>query len=66
VDCDVRLGRPRDSGCLHGDGRIESECACCGEPVRLEVHDGAVTEGADVLVHLLVPVRRWWDDIGFT
>jgi hypothetical protein len=57
------LGIP---GALHGDGRIESECACCGEPVRLEVHDGAVTEGADILVHLLVPVRRWWDDIGFT
>jgi hypothetical protein len=53
-------------GALHGDGRIESECACCGDPVRLEVRDGAVTEGAGLLVHLLVPVRRWWDDIGFT
>ena len=57
------LGIP---GALHGDGRIESECACCGEAVRLEVHDGVVREGADLLVHLLVPVRRWWEDIGFT
>lgn len=57
------LGIP---GALHGDGRIESECACCGEPVTLVVRDGVVVESADLLVHLLVPVRRWWDDIGFT
>ncbi len=50
---------------LHGDGRIASECACCGEPVALEVRAGAL-EGDDVLVHILVPARRWWDDIGFT
>ena len=51
---------------LHGDGRISSECACCGEPLSLEVRDGELTEGADLLVHFLVPARRWWDDIGFT
>lgn len=57
------LGIP---GALHGDGRIESECACCGEAVTLEVRDGELVEGTDLLVHVLVPVRRWWDDIGFT
>jgi len=57
------LGIP---GTLHGDGRIESECACCGEPVTLVVRDGVVADGGDLLVHLLVPVRRWWEDIGFT
>ena len=57
------LGIP---GALHGDGRIDSECACCAEPVTLVVRDGLVTEGADLIVHLLVPARRWWDDIGFT
>jgi hypothetical protein len=51
---------------LHGDGRIESECACCGEAVSLEVRDGELVEGPDLLVHFLVPARRWWDDIGFT
>jgi hypothetical protein len=51
---------------LHTDGRVDSECACCGEPLRLELRDGGVAEGADVLVHVLVPARRWWDDIGFT
>jgi hypothetical protein len=51
---------------LHVDGRIESACACCGEPLVLEVQDGAVSEGADLLVHVLVPALHWWDDIGFT
>lgn len=51
---------------LHGDGRIDSECACCGQAVRLEVRDGELSDGAELLVHILVPARRWWDDIGFT
>ena len=51
---------------LHGDGLVESECACCGEPVRLLMEQGALVEGEDVLVHFLVAARRWWDDIGFT
>lgn len=57
------LGLP---GALHVDGVIESECACCGERLELEVVRGEVTTGRNLLVHLLVPVRRWWDDIGFT
>lgn len=57
------LGIP---GALHGDGEVESECACCGEPVVLRVVDGELVEGADLLVHFLVPARRWWEDIGFT
>jgi hypothetical protein len=57
------LGLP---GAFHGDGTIESECACCAEPLSLEVVGGEVARGADLLVHLLVPVRHWWDDIGFT
>jgi hypothetical protein len=51
---------------LHGDGRIETECACCGEALELAVEGGEVTTGADVLCHVLVPASRWWDDIGFT
>jgi hypothetical protein len=57
------LGIP---GALHADGRIESECADCGEPLVLEVRDGTLVEGDDLLVHILVPARHWWDDIGFT
>jgi hypothetical protein len=51
---------------LHSDGRIESECACCREPLALELRDGDLVEGAELLVHILVPARSWWDDIGFT
>jgi hypothetical protein len=53
-------------GALHGDGEIESACACCGEALALRVEDGALVEGGDLLAHFVVPARRWWDDIGFT
>lgn len=51
---------------LHADGRIESACPDCGEPLELEVRDGELVRSADLLVHFVVPARRWWDDIGFT
>jgi hypothetical protein len=51
---------------LHTDGEIDTECACCGDPLELRVANGELVEGADLLVHILVPARRWWDDIGFT
>jgi hypothetical protein len=51
---------------LHADGRIESACPDCGEPLELEVRDGALTRGAELLVHFVVPARRWWEDIAFT
>jgi hypothetical protein len=51
---------------LHADARVESVCADCGERVELEVRDGRLVRGAELLVHVLVPARRWWDDIGFT
>jgi hypothetical protein len=57
------LGIP---GALHGDGRIESACACCGGSLSLVVEQGELVAGTDVLVHFLVPACRWWDDIGFT
>jgi len=57
------LGIP---GALHTDGEIDSECVCCGEPLRLRLDSGELVEGAELLVHILVPARLWWDDIGFT
>jgi len=50
---------------LHTDGRIETACADCGEPVAFEV----VCERPDdesAVFHCLVPASRWWDDIVFT
>ncbi|MDQ3067064.1 MAG: alkylmercury lyase family protein [Actinomycetota bacterium] len=51
---------------LHADGRIVSLCPDCEEPLELEVRDGELTRGADLLVHFVVPARHWWDDIAFT
>jgi hypothetical protein len=51
---------------LQGDGAVESECACCGERIELDVVGGELTTGRNLLVHFLVPASRWWDDIGFT
>ena len=45
---------------------VETECACCGDRLELGVRDGELVAGADLLCHVLVPARRWWDDIGFT
>jgi hypothetical protein len=61
--CWDALGIP---AALHADGEIATECACCGEELRLAVRDGELVEGADLLCHVIVPARRWWDDIGFT
>ncbi len=61
--CWDSLGIP---GALHSDGEVATECACCGDRLELVVRDGELAAGADVLCHILVPARRWWDDIGFT
>lgn len=51
---------------LHADGSVRSECPDCGEPLELEVRGGELVRGRDLLVHFVVPARRWWDDIAFT
>ncbi len=51
---------------LHGDGRIEAECPDCGKRLGLEVRGGELVSGGELLVHFVVPARRWWDDIAFT
>jgi Alkylmercury lyase len=51
---------------LHADGRIESVCPDCAEPLELEVATGELVRGSELLVHFVVPARHWWDDIGFT
>jgi hypothetical protein len=50
---------------LHADGRIESSCPDCGEPLRVDVRGGEL-DRQDLLFHCLVPARAWWDDIVFT
>ena len=50
---------------LHVDGRIETSCPDCGEPLAVEVRAGRPDDASPVF-HCLVPAARWWDDIGFT
>jgi alkylmercury lyase-like protein len=50
---------------LGGEGRVETSCPDCSEPLRLRVTGGELAESEGV-VHFSVPARRWWDDIVFT
>jgi hypothetical protein len=50
---------------LHSDGRIETSCADCGEPIAVEVRDERPDDDS-LLFHVLVPAAHWWDDIVFT
>ena len=50
---------------LHVDGRIETSCPECSEPIAVEVRDGR-PDDASLLFHCLVPAAHWWDDIVFT
>ena len=47
------------------DGRIETACADCAEPLAVEVRN-AQPDDDSLLFHCLVPAGRWWDDIVFT
>lgn len=47
------------------DGWTETRCAGSGEPVSFGVR-GGVREGDSGIIHLVVPPRHAWDDIGFT
>ena len=51
---------------LHADGRVEAACPDCGDRLQLEIRDGELVRGRELLVHFVVPARRWWHDIGFT
>ena len=47
---------------LHVDGRVETSCPDCGEPIAVEVR-GEKPDDESLLFHCLVPAAHWWDDI---
>ena len=49
---------------VHKDATIEAECGASGEPMSCGVRGGRAW-GSGV-VHLLVPAKKFWDDIVFT
>lgn len=47
------------------DGRIESSCPDCGEPISLVVTAVGIDD-TSLKFHCLVPAASWWDEIVFT
>jgi Alkylmercury lyase len=50
---------------LHVDGRIETSCPDCGEPIAVEVRDER-PDDESLVFHCPVPARDWWADIVYT
>jgi hypothetical protein len=50
---------------LHTDGRVETSCPDCGEPIAVEVRDER-PDDESLVFQCLVPARDWWADIVFT
>ena len=50
---------------LGRDAVVETVCPRSGVPIRVVVRDGSPQSAACVL-HMAVPLARWWDDIGDT
>lgn len=50
---------------LQADGRIETSCPDCGEPIEVGVRDQR-PDDKSLLFHCLVPAEQWWEDIVFT
>jgi len=50
---------------LHVDGRVETSCPDCRDPIAVEVRGGQ-PDDTSLVFHCLVPAAHWWDDIGFT
>lgn len=51
---------------LKRDGWISTTCPASGEPLEFGVKRWNVEGDADIVVHLMTPLRHAWDDIGFT
>lgn len=50
---------------LHVDGRVETTCPDCGEPIAVAVRDER-PDDESLVFHCLVPARDWWADIVYT
>ena len=57
------LGIPASLGI---SARVDTSCACCDEAVSIDVDAELGPISGEGLVHIFLPARRWYDDIGFT
>jgi Alkylmercury lyase len=47
------------------DGHVSTACPDCGESLEVDVVERRPVPD-DFVAHVLLPARRWWDDIVFT
>ena len=47
------------------DGHVSTTCPDCGEALEVDFVDRR-PQPTDLVAHILLPARRWWDDIVFT
>jgi hypothetical protein len=47
------------------DGHVSTTCVDCGEALEVDVVERR-PRPSDLVAHILLPARRWWDDIVFT
>ena len=47
------------------DGHVSTTCLDCGEALEVEIV-AQRPRPSDLVAHILLPARRWWDDIVFT
>jgi hypothetical protein len=47
------------------DSEIHTDCPDCHEPITFPVRGGR-PERTDLIWHVAVPARDWWQDIGYT
>ena len=50
---------------LHVDGHVSTTCPDCGEAIEVDIGAGGPAP-VELVFHVVVPARRWWDDIVFT
>jgi Alkylmercury lyase len=53
------------SAALHADGHVAATCPDCRQTIDVDVGAGE-TVPPELVFHVVVPARRWWDDIVFT
>lgn len=53
------------SAALHREVEIVSNCADCGEKLRIKT-TGSEVLGTQEVLHFALPVKRWWENIIFT
>jgi Alkylmercury lyase len=50
---------------MNKDAEIPTSCACCNQPITLEVSGGQLKR-QEALIHIAVPARDWYKDVVFT